>query len=88
MTPIRTCDWTSTLRDPTISVMEDLPKLMEIAMIQSNAESVFVIARRNRVALERKAREMQGEQFARLVLGVSRRLANGARALAQWVRAR
>ena len=88
MTPIRTCDWTSARRDPIISVMEDVPKLMEIAMIQSNAESVFVIARRNRVALERKAREMQGEQFARLVRGVSRRLANGARALAQWVRAR
>ena len=68
--------------------MEDVASLMEIAMTQSNTESPFVIARRDRVALERKAREMQGEEIARIVLAVSRRLANGVRALTQWVRSR
>lgn len=61
---------------------------MEIAMIYPNAESPFVIARRNSAALERMARKMQAEQMADIVLAISRRVANGARALTHWARAR
>jgi hypothetical protein len=55
-------------------------------MNRPETESPFVIARRNRAALERRAREMRAEQIANLVLAASRGVASGARALARGTR--
>jgi hypothetical protein len=55
-------------------------------MNHPETESPFVIARRNRDALERRAREMRAEQIANLVLAASRGVARGTRALARGAR--
>ena len=64
-------------------------------MDRSQTESPFVVACRNRAALERRAREMQAEWIASLVLGAyrgatrgSRMLTRGTRPLWRWSAAR
>jgi hypothetical protein len=65
--------------------MDTIRELSEVGTTSANAESPFVIARRNRPALERRAREMRDEEIARHLRALARGVANAMRAVAQHI---